>query len=238
MTDLVFSSFEAAPPSPAPAPIKPPWLRPASLAAVLGAHVTLAWLLLGATAPTVASLETVSLDLVPEGDYFESQEVTAAEEEPPPPEEIEQPDLALPPPEVMSPEAPPLPVKKEIVEQKKKKIVEKKRDVDYAEKRREAQAQRRMGAPEGRAGASGMSQSAYKALLHAAIMRRVPATTAAGEGTASVSFHVTASGAITGISVTGSTPAHAALARRIIASVHAPPPPDGAFFASQNFHFH
>lgn len=237
MTDLAFSSLAPARAADRPPSVKPAWLRPASLAAVVAAHAGAAWLLLAIAVPKIAALDSISMDLVPQGDFFESQEVTAAEEEPPPPEQIEQPDLAIPPPQVMSPEAPPLPAQKEVVEQKKK-VVEKKREVDHAEKRREAQAKRRIGAPEGHAQGTGMSQSAYKALLIAAIRRHVPASTAAGEGTANVSFHVTASGAITGVNATGSTPAHAALARRIIASVHAPPPPDGAFFASQNFHFH
>lgn len=237
MTDVSLPSFAAEAASANPPPVKPVWLRPASLTAVLAAHATAAWLMLAMAVPTIASLESISMDLVPQGDFFESQEVTAAEEEPPPPEQIEQPDLALPPPVVMSPEAPSLPVQKEVVEQKKK-VVEKKRETERAEKKREAQARRRIGAPEGHSGASGMSQSAYKALLAAAIRRHTPATSSAGEGSASVTFHVTAGGGITGISATGSTPAHAALARRIMASVHAPPPPDGGFFASQNFHFH
>lgn len=237
MSDLTVSSFEAAT-SPADAPpIKPAWLRPASLAGVAAAHGGVAWLLLAFAVPTIASLESISMDLVPQGDFFESQEVTAAEEEPPSPEEVEQPDLTVPPPVVMSPDSLPLPAEKEVVEQKKK-VIEKKREVERAERKREAQARRRMGAPDGHTGSSGMSRSAYKALLAAAIRRHTPATSTAGEGTATVSFHVTSGGGITGVSATGSTPAHAALARRIMASVHAPLPPDGGFFATQNFHFH
>jgi protein TonB len=237
MTDLSLSSFAAETPSASPPPIKPAWLRPASLASVVAAHAGVAWLLLAVAVPTVANLDSISMDLVPQGDFFESQEITAAEEEPPPPEEAEQPDLGVAPPVVMSPDSLPLPAKKEVVEQKKK-VVEKKREVDHADKQREAQARRRMGAPEGHAGSSGMSQSAYEALLAAAIRRHTPATSNVGEGTATVTFRVISGGGVTGISATGSTPGHAALARRIMASVHAPPPPDGGFFASQNFHFH
>lgn len=237
MTDLAFTSL--APPEPTaenPPPVKPAWLRPVSFVGVVAAHAGVAWLLLAVAVPTISTLDSISMDLIPQGDFFESQEVTAAEEETPPPEEIEQPDLAIPPPQVMSPEAPPLPAQKEVVEQKKK-VVEKKREVDHAEKRREAQAKRRIGAPEGQAQGTGMSQSAYKALLAAAIRRHTPGSTSVGEGSADVSFHVTSGGGITGISASGSTPAHAALARRIMASVHAPAPPGGAFFASQHFHF-
>lgn len=237
MTDLTLSSFATGTPYASPPPVKPPWLRAASFTGVVTAHVAIAWLLLKLAVPSIASLESISMDLVPQGDFFESQEVTAAEEEPPPPEEIEQPDLAIPPPVVMSPEAPALPAQKEIVEQKKK-VVEKKREVDHAEKKREAQAKRRVGAPEGQSQSNGMSQSAYKALLAAAIRSHTPGSSAVGEGTAQCSFHVSAGGGITGISASGSSPAHAALARRILASVHAPAPPGGGFFASQSFHFH
>lgn len=237
MTDLALSSLQAAAPSAGASPVKPFWLRPATIAGVLGGHVLLAWLMTAMTVPTIASLDAISMDLVPEGDFFEQQEVTAAEDLPPPPEEAEQPDLAVPPPMVVAPESPPLPAKKEIVEPKKK-VVEKKPEADRAKQKREAQAQRRLGSPEGRAQGAGMSQSAYRALLAAAIRQHTPATSSVGEGTATVSFHVTTGGGITGITASGSTPAHAALARRIMASVHAPPPPGGAFFASQPFTFH
>ncbi|TDX67235.1 protein TonB [Methylosinus sp. sav-2] len=237
MTDAILSSFEHDGTSlGAPPPVTPAWLRPASFAGVIVAHAAIGWLLLKLAVPSIASLDSVSMELIPQGEYFESQEVTAAEEEPPPPEEIEQPDLAIPPPQVMAPDAPPLPQQKEIVE-KKKKVVEKKKDVDR-DKKREAVAQRRMGAPEGQSQSDGMSQSAYKALLAAAIRSHTPGASALGEGTAHCSFHVTAGGGITSVSASGSSPAHAALARRILGSVHAPPPPGGAFFASQSFHFH
>lgn len=237
MTDLTFSSFESGMGGDhAPPPVKPPWLRAASFAGVVAAHAGVAFLLLELAVPTIASLESISMELVPQGDFFEAQEVTAAEEEPPPPEEIEQPDLAIPPPQVMAPDAPVLPQQKEVVEQKKKKVVERKREVDH-DKKREAVARRHMGAPEGQAQSNGMSQAAYKALLAAAIRRHSPGSTAIGVGTAHCSFYVTASGAITGISASGTTPALAALARQIIASVHAPPPPGGAFHATQSFNF-
>ncbi|MBU3889398.1 hypothetical protein FM996_09060 [Methylosinus sporium] len=237
MTDAILSSFESGGTSMGDPPsVKPAWLRPASVAGVVVAHAAVGWLLLKLAVPSIASLDSVSMELIPQGDFFESQEVSAAEEEPPPPEEIEQPDLAIPPPQVMAPDAPSLPQQKEIVE-KKKKIVEKKREVDH-DKKREAQAKRRIGAPEGQSQSEGMSQSAYKAMLRRAILEHTPGSSALGEGTAQCSFHVTAGGSISSISATGSSPAHAALARRILASVHAPPPPGGAFFASQNFHFH
>ena len=119
----------------------------------------------------------------------------------------------------------------------KKKVVERKPTTDYAKERREAQARRRMGAPEGHSQATGMSRAAYAGLLAAAIRRHTPGSTSLGEGTASCSFHVTSGGGMSGISCSGGG-GHASLAHRILASVHAPPPPGGGFFASQSFHFH
>lgn len=236
MTDVALSPDRAGSLPRAPE-LKPFWLRPASIGAVIGAHALAAWLMMAMSVPPISALDSLTMDLVPQGDFFEQQEVAAAEDQPPPPEEVQQPELVMPPPVVAVPEAPPLPAKKEVVEQRKK-VVEKKPEVERAKERREAQARRHMGSPEGHANAAGMSQSAYKALLAAAIRQHTPGNSALGEGTATVSFHVTASGGVTGVSATGSTPAHAALARRIIGSLHAPPPPDGAFFASQSFHFH
>jgi protein TonB len=238
MTDLTLSSFETGAAPSSPPPVKPPWLRAASIVGVVATHAGVAWLLLKLAVPTIASLDSISMELVPQGDFFESQEMTAAEEEPPPPEEIETPDLAIPPPQVMSPDATPLPQQKEVVEKKKKKIVEKKREVDRADKKREASVKRRIGAPEGQSQSSGMSQSAYKALLAAAIRRHTPDVSQLGEGTVHCVFHVTSGGAITGVSASGSNPAMVAVARRALASVHAPPPPNGGFTAQQTFHFH
>lgn len=236
MTDLTVSSFESGfGGDSAPPPVKPPWLRAASLVGVVAAHAGVAYLLLHLAVPAISTLESISMELVPQGDFLESQEVTAAEEEPPPPEEIEQPDLAIPPPQVIAPDVPVLPQQKEVVE-KKKKIVERKREV-ARDKKREAVARRQMGAPEGQSQSNGVSQAAYKALLAAAIRRHSPGTTSVGVGTVHCSFHVTASGAITGISASGASPALTALARQILASVHAPPPPNGGFFASQSFNF-
>lgn len=237
MTEVALFSFESGGPAPGAAPARPAWLRPTALAAVIAAHAGAAWLLMAVALPSIAPLDSISVDLAPEGDFLEQQEVAAALDAPPPPEEAEQPELATPPPVVMSPASPPLPAKKEVVEPKKR-VVEKQPAVDDAKQRREAQARRRMGAPEGRTQGAGMSRAAYGALLAAAIRRHAPGATSLGEGTASCTFHVTADGGISGISASGSTPAHAALARRIMASVHAPPPPGGGFFASQAFHFH
>ncbi|MBI1868049.1 MAG: hypothetical protein HYS06_07125 [Methylocystis sp.] len=235
MTDMALLPLECEAPAPGAAPVRPAWLRPAAIAAVIAAHAGAAWLMTAVALQPLSPLDSITMDLVAEGDFFEQQEVTAAKQEAPP-QEAAQPDLAMPSPAATSPESPPLPAKKEVVEPKQR-VVEKKPDADYAKQRREAQARRRMGAPEGRAQGAGMSQSAYGALLAAAIRRHAPGGSF-GEGTAFCTFHVTADGHISGISASGSAPAYAALARRILASVHAPPPPGGGLFASQRFTFH
>ena len=215
--------------------MKPPWLRPGTIAFVAALHAIVGWLLTTAALQPVipVSLDSIGVDLMPEGDFYDQQEIEAVEKEAPP-EEIEQPDLALPPPNIMAPETPPLAVEQKHVEQKKR--IERKR-TDVAEERREAQAPRKRGAPGARGGATSMSRASYAGLLAAAIRRHVPASTALGHGSAHVSFHVTAGGAIAVIAASGSSPAHTALARQIIMSVHAPPPPGGSFVASQNFIF-
>lgn len=225
---------QSAPPS-GPPPVKPPWLRSAAFAAVIAAHGMVAAALMATAIQNISPLDSVSMDLIPEGDFFESEEVSAAEDTPPP-QEVEEPELALPPPLVMSPDAPALPAKKEAVEKVVKKVVEQK-EVQHDKEQREAQARRRMGAPEGRSQASGMSKAAYAGLLARAIRAHTPGSTSLGEGSASCVFHVTSGGGMSGVGCSGSG-GHAALARRILSSVHAPPPPGGGFFASQAFHFH
>jgi protein TonB len=214
-------------------PVKPRWLGPAATVAVALAHAGVAFFLMTAAIEKVAPLESVNMDLVPEGDMFESEQVEATDEAVPP-EEMEQPDLAIPLPQVMTPDATPIPLKKEA--EPKKRVVEHKQ-VAQAKEHRDAQERHRIGIAGGR-GAGSMSQAAYKSLLAAAIRRHVPSSSSLGEGSASCSFHVSAGGGMTGINCSGSSGAHASLLRSAVASTHAPPPPDGGFFAAQSVHFH
>ncbi|PPD46140.1 MAG: hypothetical protein CTY15_01830 [Methylocystis sp.] len=64
--------------------------------------------------------------------------------------------------------------------------------------------------------ASDNSTSCLEALAHS-IARNTPARTGLGPGSAEVTFHVKPGGFISGVTVSGSTPEHAALARRIVA---------------------
>jgi hypothetical protein len=78
----------------------------------------------------------------------------------------------------------------------------------------------------------------YKTLLAEAIRRHTPRHVTIGGGEAFCFFRVGHDGGVIIVTATGSSPAHAMLARRVIESVRAPPPPNGAFNASQSFHFY
>lgn len=214
-------------------PVKPRWLGPAATVAVALAHAAVAFFLMSVAIEKVAPLDSVTMDLVPEGDMFESEQVEATDEAVPP-EEMEQPDLAIPLPEVMTPDATPIPVKKEV---EKKRVVVEHKQVAPAKEHRDAQERHRIGAAGGR-GAGSLSQAGYKALLASAIRSHVPSASSLGEGSASCSFHVSPGGGMTGINCSGSSGAHASLLRSAIAATHAPPPPGGGFYAAQSVHFH
>jgi protein TonB len=237
MTDLAFSPGLAGQRGEEPAgppPVNPPWLRPLAITAIVAAHLAVFGAFLLAPPPKSISLDSLTMDLVQEGDFIEQQEVSAAEDTPPP-VAVEQPELALPPPVVMAPDAIPLAMKKEDVEKTERKQ-EEQTQVERAEQRREAQARRRAGAPEA-GGGSGASQATCLAHVAASLRQHTPGATSLGPGTAHVTVHVNAGGGISGVSASGSTPAHAALARRIVSSSRGPGN-CGSAFVSQSFAFH
>jgi protein TonB len=237
MTDFAlspeFTGHRDEPPQ-GPPPVNPPWLRPTAVAAIVAAHLAVFAAFMFAPAPKTISLDSLSMDLVQEGDFVEQQEVSEAEDTPPP-VDLENPELALPPPLVMAPDAIPLAMKKENVEKIQKKQEERK-EVERAEQRREAQARRHAGAPEGSRG-SGAAQASCLAHVAASLRSHTPGATSLGPGSAHVTFHVNAGGGISGVSASGSSAAHAALARRIVASSHGPGN-CGSAFVSQSFSFH
>jgi protein TonB len=237
MTDFAlspeFTGHRDEPPQ-GPPPVNPPWLRPTAVAAIVAAHLAVFAAFMFAPAPKTISLDSLSMDLVQEGDFVEQQEVSEAEDTPPP-VDLENPELALPPPLVMAPDAIPLAMKKENVEKIQKKQEERKQ-VERAEQRREAQARRHAGAPEGSRG-SGAAQASCLAHVAASLRSHTPGATSLGPGSAHVTFHVNAGGGISGVSASGSSGAHAALARRIVASSHGPGN-CGSAFVSQSFSFH
>jgi hypothetical protein len=219
---------------PGPPRVNPPWLRPAAIAAIVALHLAVFGAFLLAPPPKSISLDSLTMDLVQEGDFIEQEEQSAAEDTPPP-VAVEQPDLALPPPVVMAPDAIPLAMKKEDVEKVEKKQEEQKQ-TEHAEQRREAQMRRRAGAPDA-GGGSGAASASCLAHVAASLRQHTPGSTSLGPGTAHVTFHVNAGGGISGVSASGSTPGHAALARRIVSSSHGPGN-CGTAFVSQGFAFH
>jgi hypothetical protein len=93
----------------------------------------------------------------------------------------------------------------------------------------------RPGAP---APASGMSESKYLSLLYAEIAKHTPEENVAGPGEVTASFVVGASGAVEKVTIEKtSSPAHAEIVKKILASVAAPPPPGGAMDLGQTFKF-
>jgi protein TonB len=216
-----------------PPHVNPPWLRPAAITAIVAAHLAVFGAFLLAPPPKSISLDSLTMDLVQEGDFIEQEEQSAAEDTPPP-VAVEQPDLALPPPVVMAPDAIPLAMKKEDVEKVEKRQEQK--QVERAQQRREAQQRRRAGAPEA-GGGSGAASASCLAHVAASLRQHTPGSTSLGPGHAHVTFHVNSGGGISGVSASGSTPGHAALARRIVSSSHGPGN-CGSAFVSQAFAFH
>jgi outer membrane biosynthesis protein TonB len=236
MTDFALSPEYAGrrdePPS-GPPPVNPPWLRPVALVAIVAAHIAIFAAFILGPKPEPLALSENYVDLE-SGDFVEQEEVSAAEDSPPP-VEVEQPEIALPPPLVMAPDAIPLAVKKDEVDKVQKK--EERKQVERAEQRREAQARRHAGSPEGRGQQGGAASATCLAHVAASLRSHTPGATSLGAGSAHVTFHVNPGGGISGVSASGSTPAHAALARRIVASSHGPGS-CGSAFVSQSFAFH
>ena len=82
MTDIALNPDLMEPvlqPSPFP-PVQPRWLRPVVTSAVFLAHVGVAAFLSFASLEPIPSLESIDMELVPEGDYVEQQEIVQAED--------------------------------------------------------------------------------------------------------------------------------------------------------------
>ncbi len=193
--------------------MKPPWLRSVVTILIIAVHAFVAWITLVTSVPL---FQPIDVTLVPSGEPLGLEE-QEADDQPLPPEEVELPDLAMPAPLILSPDAP---VKEEIVKPKthvveKPKtpvaekpnthVVEKRAAAERANSETRAPGRRALGLPEGRAAAR--SRMNYAALLAVAIRRHTPTATSVGSGTARVQFHVNAYGAIVGISASGSNPA-------------------------------
>lgn len=84
-----------------------------------------------------------------------------------------------------------------------------------------------------------MSESKFLSVLYSEIAKRTPEENPAGPGEVTASFHVDASGKVDKVTIDKTTsPAHAELVKKILASVVAPPPPGGSMDVGQTFRFH
>lgn len=93
-------------------------------------------------------------------------------------------------------------------------------------------------APTQGAPAPAMSESKFLGALYAAIARRTPAESPAGEGEVTASFHVNAQGKIDKVTIDKTTsPPLAEAVKKILLSVEAPPPPGGSMDVGQTFKF-
>ncbi|HEY8124500.1 MAG TPA: hypothetical protein VIF88_03660 [Methylocystis sp.] len=80
--------------------------------------------------------------------------------------------------------------------------------------------------------------AAYIAYLSQALRSQTPQATNLGEGVAHVEFKILASGAFAFVRYSGSSPAHAEMALRILKSSRLRPPPGPYALAGQTFQFH
>jgi len=211
--------------------VKPRWLEPTVFALVVLAHASLAfWLAYHpvemANTPPV---EEIGLELIPQGDEFESEEVAPSDEAPAPMVMSQsQSQIDVPLPRTMDPEATPAPQKSDQVNRESS---------DEARERRDAQERHRLGQKEKPAENAGVSQLAYATQLAKAVRKNVASRGSPGTGEAYCTFHVDGQGALSVESCKATSSAHEAVLRGAITATHAPPPPEGAFFASQRIHF-
>jgi len=224
------ASTEAADEAPAYPRVKPAWLEPTVFALVLLAHAGLAfWFayhpLEMANSPPV---EEIGLELVPQGDEFESEEVAPSDEAPAPTVMTTKSEIEVPLPQSMDPDAMAAAPKSDQVNRASS---------DEARERRDAQDRHRLGQKEKPAENAGVAQLAYAAQLAKAVRKNVASHGSPGTGEAYCTFRVDAQGALSVETCKASSHAHEAVLRGAIAATHAPPPPEGAFFASQRIHF-
>jgi protein TonB len=210
--------------------VKPRWLGPTAFTAVLLAHAGIAfWLayhpLEMANTPPV---EEIGLELIPQGDTFESEEVAPSDEAPPPMVMTTKSQIEVPLPQSMDPDAMAASTKSDQVNRDSS---------DEARERRDAQERHRLGQKEKPAEKAGVSQLAYAAQLAKAVRKNLASRGSPGTGEAYCTFHVDGQGALSVESCKATSHAHEAVLRGAITATHAPPPPEGAFFASQRIHF-
>jgi periplasmic protein TonB len=209
--------------------VKPRWLEPTVFVLVVLAHASLAlWLAYHPVDMAKTPPEEIGLELLPQGDTFESEEVAPSDETPPPMVMTTQSQIEVPLPQTMDPDALAASPKSDQVNRDSS---------DEARERRDAQERHRLGQKEKPAENAGVSKLAYAATLAKAVRKNVASRGSPGTGQAYCTFRVDAEGALSVESCKASSSAHEAILRGAIVATHAPPPPDGSFFASQRIYF-
>jgi hypothetical protein len=223
-------------------PLRPSWIHPVAIAIVAIGYGCLLMIFAYWITQKAVSLGEFDAELISDGDYFDADALAETDirpdQEQPVQEAIQELDFALPQPLVMAPEIVPLPKKRDAAEKKRK--VEKKRVSDRGagrdDQRSAGQMERRFGMPGARGRGAGSTPATCLALVSASLRRHTPAFTSLGPGAAYVTMYVHVGGGISPVSASGSTPAHAALARQIVSASRGPAH-CGEVFASQSFKF-
>jgi protein TonB len=231
MTDAALLPLESIESQIDSTPVQPKWLRPTAFAAAVALHVGIASFFIWQPVPIPESLDGIGVDLE-QGDADVTQEEQEKQEEA---QQIEEPDeeLAMPPPLVMSPEAPPVPIQRKPDEAAKKRVkqdVAKHNSIDQ-------RATTRGGAVRSHGAGGVQSASARASFLRSIKTQLMIHRPATGEpGTATVCYRVSAGGAVSVGSVSG---ANTAAARRAVASIHPIRDPTGqGYYGCQVFNFH
>ncbi len=224
-------------------PLRPAWLHPLSTMLVIATYVIFFASFIYWVIPKPVSLGAFDAELVREGDFLDEDASADTDFKPADDSTVQEAydevALALPSPLIMAPETTPVPLKKETVD--KSRNGQKKRPVETGagndDRRSAGRTRRRFGLPGARGTGSGSTPATCLALVAASLRQHTPAVTSLGPGTANVTFYVHLGGGVSGVAASGSTPGHAALARRIVASARGPGN-CGEFFANQAFRFH
>lgn len=231
--------------------MRPGWLRPAALAAIVALHASLLLSVASQPAP-LTQLDAVEVTLKSLGDspmdQAKQEEVRPAEPPPAPPV-VEKAELTAPLPDIVSPEAIPLPVEKPspvVKEPTPAKLREQNRRTQAAKERRHVAQEGRRAQKRGVANGAhehALSRGAYAGLVAAELRRHqfypAEARSQGATGAVGVAFTVGPSGRVVSQSITQSS-GNAALdsaARAMMSAIQTPPPPGGSVSTSTTIRF-
>jgi protein TonB len=166
---------------------------------------------------------------------------------PPPPLTAPPPVAVSPPPQPKPPDVqrveplkPPVKPPPKLAKPKKKKsdrVSVARRKALVRDKERFGEHSSSIGLRSGRASETGLSLATYRAILAQMVAAHTFTPPGATPGSIHVSFSIDAGGDVVGVSASGDG-LLADAARKIVRSVHAPPPPGGHFHGSVTIRFH